>query len=103
MRARALVRMQAQTLVRSKLAFRPPDVNSQLARNAARAAGPAKGAREAIKGSLVLKDFRQEHLEAVDREQEALKLKCALFIRAAPICSALHATAGRHRRLRRYT
>ena len=71
--------LQAQTLIRSKLAFRPPDANSQLARNAARTASPGKAARDGIKGSFVLKDFRQEHLEAVDREQEALKITCVPF------------------------
>jgi hypothetical protein len=33
-------------------------------------------AAHAIKASHILKDFHQEHLEAVDREQEQLKLKC---------------------------
>jgi hypothetical protein len=68
-----------QTLVRSKLAFRPPDVNSTLHKNVVQMTSRTEKASHAIKASHVLKDFHQEHLEAVDREQEQLKLKCVCW------------------------
>lgn len=72
--------MQGQCLVPSRLNIKPPPMGSQLLKNQERAAAANKRAVESVKASHVLQDFQRDHQEAVERESEQLKLKCASCI-----------------------
>lgn len=67
--------IQGQQLLKSRLLLRPPAHDSNLHRNMTQNLALARQASTKIKANAVLEDFGHEHMAAVDRDREQLKLR----------------------------
>lgn len=72
--------MQGQQLLKSRLLLRPPAHDSNLHRNMTQNLALARQASTKVKANAVLEDFGHEHMAALDRDKEQIKLRCALPI-----------------------
>lgn len=79
--------VQGQCLIESRLIIKPPPLSSELHKNQARAVAAQKQEVAGVKASHVLQDFQRDHQQAVERESEQLKLKCA---QPHPACDVCH-------------
>eukprot|EP00892_Ulva_mutabilis_P001736 jgi/Ulvmu1/11563/UM079_0006.1 len=67
--------LQGQQLLKSRLLLRPPAHDSDLHRNMTHSLALARQASTKVKANPVLQDFGHEHMEALDRDKEQLKLR----------------------------